>query len=248
MTEVVIDKRFCGPRAFANGGYAAGRFASVIDGPAEVMLKAPAPFDTPIDIIEHETDPGRFSAMAGDAEIATVRPGAVSITPPAPPDDRAVAAARQAFVDDGDMTLYYPYCFVCGKRRDAGDGMRIFAGPVPGSEMNADCWAPSEDLAGEDGLVRPEFIWAALDCPSAFALRMDNAPVLLGRFTADVRRRPEPGERLLVAAWRDGEEGRKHYSSSAVYDEKRDMIAAANAVWIELNDPALLARLRAENE
>ena len=125
--------------------------------------------------------------------------------------------------------------------------MRIFAGPVPDVDFNADQWTPSDDLAGEDGLVRPEFVWAALDCPTAFALRMDNAPVLLGRFTVEVRRRPAPGEPLIVAAWRDGQEGRKHFSSSAIYDEKRDIIAVANAVWIELNDSAMLARLRAEN-
>ena len=158
-----------------------------------------------------------------------------------------VAAARQAFIDDEDMTLYYPYCFVCGKKRAEGDGMRIFAGPVPDGDYNADCWAPGKDLADDDGLTRPEFVWAALDCPSAFALRMDNAPVLLGRFTAEVYRRPAPGERLIVAAWRDGQEGRKHFSSSVIYDEERNIIAAANAVWIELNDPAMLARLKAEN-
>jgi hypothetical protein len=45
---VVIDRRYCGPKNSANGGYAAGVFARVIDGPAEVTLKAPPRFDVPI--------------------------------------------------------------------------------------------------------------------------------------------------------------------------------------------------------
>jgi hypothetical protein len=71
--------------------------------------------------------------------------------------------------------------------------------------------------------------------------------VLLGRFSVEIMRRPAPGERLLAAAWRTGREGRKHYADSALVDEAGALVAAANAIWIELNDPALLARLRLEN-
>lgn len=246
-TEVIIDARYCGPKAFANGGYAAGRFAQVVDGPADVMLKAPAPFDTLIRLLEDKSAPGAFKAVAGETEIALIRPGEVAIDPPRLPDAAAIAKAREAYLNDQDMTLYYPYCFVCGKKREDHDGLEIFAGPAPESPMNADVWTPAADLAGDDGLVASEFIWGALDCPTAFALRMEDALVLLGRITADIRRRPKPGEHLIVAAWRDGQDGRKHYSSSALYDEERNIIAAANTVWIELNDPAMLARLKREN-
>lgn len=245
---IVLDPRFCGPRAMANGGYAAGRFASVIDGPAEVTLKAPARFNTPIAFEPDAAAAQRFRVVAGGAEIASVRPGAVAIEPPPIPPAAAIEAARENYLKDEGMTLVYPYCFVCGKRRAPGDGLRIFAGPSPASPVNADFWIPAANLAGEDGLVGPEYLWAALDCPSAFALRSGAKPILLGRFTADIKRRPAPGEKLIIAAWRTGGEGRKQFSSSAAYDEDRRIIAAANAVWIELNDPALLARLREENE
>lgn len=247
-TNVVIDKRFCGPKGSANGGYAAGVFAQVIDGPAEATLKAPAPFDTPIEIAPDPEDEGRFIARAKGAAIASIAPGMVSLNPPPLPDEAGLERARDAYLADRAMTLIYPYCFVCGKHREAHEGLHIFAGPVPDSPVNADHWTPGAGLAGEDGLVRPEFVWAALDCPGAFALRMDEgAMVLLGRFTVDIKRRPAPGERLVVAAWKTGQERRKHFSSSAIYDEAGEIIAGANAVWIEIVDPALLARLKAEN-
>jgi hypothetical protein len=245
MTDVVIDSRYCGPRAFANGGYAAGRFAQVIDGPAAVMLKAPAPFDTPIAIASGDGFARRYAATANGAEIALIEPAEVSVSLPPLPPPGAVEAARAAFLSDEGMTLYYPYCFVCGKK--CADGLHVFAGPAPGSPVNADFWTPSPALADADGLVRSEFIWAALDCPGAYALRLDGALVLLGRFSVEIMRRPAPGERLLAAAWRTGHEGRKHYADSALVDEAGALVAAANAVWIELNDPALLARLRLEN-
>lgn len=242
---IVIDRRFCGPKASANGGYAAGAFAQVIDGPAEVTLKAPPRFDVAIGF---ERDGDAFAAICEGNEIARVKPAAVKIDPPAPPSRAAIEKARAAFIADASMTTIYPYCFVCGKKRAEGDGLRIFAGAVEESPVNADFWSPAANLAGADGHVAPEYLWAALDCPGAFALRGGTAPVLLGRFTAEIRRRPRAGEALTVAAWKTGEEGRKKYSSSAIYDADRRIIAAANAVWIEIADPKLIERLRSENE
>lgn len=248
IEPIVIDPRFCGPRAMVNGGYAAGRFASLIEGPAEITLRAPVRFNTPIAFEPDAAEKNRFQIIASGAEIAAVRPGAVAIVPPPVPPAASIEAARQAYLRDEGMTLVYPYCFVCGKRRNADDGLCIFAGPSPESPVNADYWTPSADLAGDDGLVRPEYLWAALDCPSAFALRTGDRPVLLGRLTAEIRRRPKPGERLIAMAWKTGSEGRKHFSDSALVDADGEFIAAANAVWIELDNPQFLAKLREENE
>ncbi len=247
LKHVIINRHYCGPKASANGGYAAGLFAQAINGPAQVTLKAPPPLDQPITLAPHEKGGAHYRAMSGGTEIAEMAPGRVMVDPPPLPGDDAIKAARDAYLRDEGMTLVYPYCFVCGKHRAEGEGLRIFAGAAPESIVNADFWTPAADLAGEDGLVRSEFLWAALDCPGAFALRSDGRPILLGRFTADIARRPKPGERLTVSAWRTGGEGRKHYSSSALYDDDKEIIAAANAVWIEINDPALLKKLKSEN-
>jgi len=243
--KVVIKKRFCGPRQSGNGGYAAGVFAQAIDGPAAVMLKSPPPLDTPIAL--KSADGGAYKAMAGETIVAVVEPTDVSVDAPPVLDEVDVAAARDNFLADADGEHLLPYCFVCGDKREQGDGLRIFAGPAPDSPVNADFWTPSPDLADEDGLVRPEFLWAALDCPSAFALRNGLNLSLLGRLAVDIKRRPEAGEALIAAAWRTGQDGRKHYSASALYDEMGDVIAVGDAVWIELNDPAFLEKLRLEN-
>ena len=244
MTDVTIDKRFCGPKSSGNGGYSAGLFARVIDGPAAVKLMKPPPFDTPIHLRQVENG---FEAVVGDSVIASIEPANVRVDPPEMPSDADIAAAHDDFLETiGDAHLI-PYCFVCGTKRAPGDGLRIFSGAAPDSPVNADLWTPADDLAGDDGLIRPEFLWAALDCPTAYALRVGDRMTLLGRLAVDIYRRPKPGERLIAAAWRTGEEGRKHFSSSVLLDENREFIAAANALWIELNDPALIARIKSEN-
>jgi hypothetical protein len=244
MTSVLIERRFCGPKTSGNGGYAAGLFAQMIDGPAEVTLVAPPPLDVQITL---RTAREGFEAFASETLVARVKPGKVAIDPPALPDAAGIAAARDNFLDDANGAHLLPHCFVCGNKRAAGDGLRIFSGPAPDSPVNADFWTPHENLAGDDGLVRPEFLWAALDCPGAFALRNGLNLCLLGRFCVDIERRPKPGEKLVAAAWRSGRDGRKHFSDSALYDEDRHIIASANAVWIEINDPAFLERLKREN-
>lgn len=245
MKTVVIDKRFCGPKTSGNGGYSAGLFAQAIEGPASVTLKAPPPLDAPIALRAGEG--GRVEALAGETLIAIAQPGAVKVSPPPIPNDAAIAQAHDDFLKFEDGFQIIPYCFVCGKMREPGDGLRIFSGPAPDSPVNADFWTPAEDLAGADGLVNAEYLWAALDCPGAYALRVGRRMTLLGRFTAEIRRRPKPGERLIAAAWRAGEDGRKHYADSILLDENREVIAAANAIWIELNDPALMEKIAREN-
>ena len=245
IDTVTIDPRFCGPRNSGNGGYSAGLFARSIDGPAEVMLKAPPPLNAPIEI--QRCDDG-FVAVSGGATIATMRPTKIAVDPPPLPDDAGIAAAHDAFLEDAGGHHMLPHCFVCGNKREQGDGLRLFTGAAPESPINADYWTPAVDLADQGGPVKSEFIWAALDCPGAFALRNGLRLCLLGRLAVDIKRRPEAGEKLIVAAWRTGQEGRKHFSASALFDEGRKLIAAANATWIELNDLKFLERLKQENE
>ena len=245
MIDVVINKRFCGPKSSGNGGYSAGLFAQVIDGPAAVTLMSPPPLDTTISLRQKETE--SFEAIIGDRVIARIEPATVAIDPPLLPDSDGVAAAHDAFLSDANGEHQIPFCFVCGDRRAPGDGLRLFTGPAPDSPMNADYWTPGADLAGDDGLVGPEFLWAALDCPSAFALRLWPRLTLLGRHAVEIRRRPEPGERLIAAAWHERSDGRKHYASAVLLDDDRKIIAAANALWIELAaDSPLLAQLKAD--
>jgi hypothetical protein len=64
----------------------------------------------------------------------------------------------------------------------------------------------------------------------------DVGPAVLGRLTARMHRRPERGERLVVAGWRGDRDGRKVQAGSAIWSESGDVIAAGRATWIELTD------------
>ena len=71
MTEIIIDKRFCGPPNSGNGGYVCGRLAQHIPGGAEVTLRAPPPLDTPLDAIA--TGDGTWELRDGAKVVATGR-------------------------------------------------------------------------------------------------------------------------------------------------------------------------------
>ena len=247
MTEVVIAKRFCGPKDSGNGGYSAGLFVEAAggDGAHAVTLMSPPPLDTPITVTK--IDDVSHEARVGDSVIAKVVKATVEKDgAPTPPSDEAVSAGHDAFLSDSDGDHLIPGCFVCGTWREKGDGMRLFTGPVPESPLNADFWTPGEDLTDDAGLVRPAFLWAALDCPTSFSLRLWPRLMLLGKLTAEIFARPSAGERLKVIAWPEKSEGRKHFASSAIFDAQGAMLAIANSVWIEIKDEAMLEKLKAD--
>jgi hypothetical protein len=128
----------------------------------------------------------------------------------------------------------FPTCFVCGTARARGDGMRVFAGPVAGREIVAAPWVPDASLDAGDGKVRPEFMWASLDCPGCFAAnKSGRGNWLLGELTAHVDRRVHVDEPCRVIGWHIASKGRKHEAGTALFDEDGELCARACAVWIE---------------
>lgn len=232
MSEaLLIDARFNGPPQSGNGGYCAGLLAERLARPVEVTLRAPPPLETPLRICPNE---GGADIMHGETLVMEARDGAhVADVPPSPGLE---AASRGPASYPGPETHSLSTCFVCGPGRAPGDGLRIFAGKLDGSALVAAPWTPSADLAGEDGQVSERFLWAALDCPGAFALT-DADFVLLGRMSARIDRRPAPGEDLLVIGWPTGSEGRKHRAGTAIYTAAGDLIAQADQTWIETRKP-----------
>ena len=95
---------------------------------------------------------------------------------------------------------------------------------------------------GRRGTVRPEMIWAALDCPSGIAaaeaagLAGDTA-VLLGQMTASLAELPMADDQCLVIAWPVGRDGRKLRAGSALLGPGGKVIAAARAVWLTVSAP-----------
>ena len=214
---VIIDSRFRGPSDSGNGGYTAGVIARELGGgPVEVTLRLPPPLDEPLRLDAE----GRV--WDDHALIAEAQPGEVGI---APYDPVAWGDAKAAETPDLDSP--FPECFVCGHARGA-DGLHIHAGPVAGRDVYAATWVVAPDAVG------PEFVWAALDCPGAYATGVPGrGTVVLGRLTAEVSRVPEAGEHCVVVAWPLGAEGRKHAAGTALYTEGGELLGLARAVWVE---------------
>lgn len=213
---IVIERRFRGPDDSGNGGYSAGLFARAYGGgEVEVTLRLPPPLGVPL-----ELDGG--SVRHGVAVIADVRPGTLELVPPPP-----VSFAEAVAAEVRDLDSPFPHCFVCGHARGE-DGLHIHAGPVAGGAVHAAPWTVRDDTVG------PEFVWAALDCPGAYATGVTGrGTVVLGRLTARVDRMPGAGEDCVVVGWHLGSEGRKHAAGTALYDASGALLGLAEALWIE---------------
>ena len=233
MGTVRIERRFRGPEMTGNGGYVAGLVAAALGGSnCTVTLKEPPPLDRDLTLT---TEDAIATLSADDSVVVTAAREPVEIEVPPPPSLQAAADAEPRFT--GLSHHIFPGCFVCGPDREFGDGMRIFPGTLgdPARQVAA-TWEPDESLTGEDGLVRPEFLWAALDCPGYFAAEERAGLALLGRMSATIHGPVRAGERLIVTGWPIESEGRKHRVGSALHDADGQLVAAATAIWITLKE------------
>jgi hypothetical protein len=221
--EILIQRHFRGPTESGNGGYTCGLVARFVGGPAEVTLRVPPPLETPLRV---ERD-GGVRLLDGETLVAEARQVDAEVEPPEPP---SFEAASRAALPDGDEDSPFPQCFVCGPHRAHGDGLRIFAGPLH-DRIVAAPWVPVEPYTG------PEFVWAALDCPGAWALGVGGRPMVLGTMAAVVHELHALGQEHVVVAWGRGGEGRKHYCGTALYAGDGRLLAQADATWITI-DPA----------
>lgn len=235
---VIIDKRFHGPPASGNGGYSCAMAGRFIDGPAAVRLRIPPPLDTPLEVRRRDGLVELYHrGEAGDELVAVGRPATLELDIPEPPDFAAAQAASARY--RGFVAHFYPGCFVCGPEREPGDGLRIFAGPVePGSGpdgMVAATWIPGEALRDATGYVAPEYIWAALDCPGAYAFpEPENGAILLGELAVSIKETVSAGEKCVLIGWEISRQGRKHYTGTALFGESGSCRAVGYATWFEV--------------
>ena len=218
LNEIVIDRRYRGPLRSANGGYAAGRLAAFVDGPAEVTLRLPPPLDRPLAVAAVD---GRLLLLDGEAVVAEARAQAPELDPPAAVSLEEAADAATRHVRMGAEE--FSECFTCGVRPD--DGLCIHVGPVAGRDVHAALWTARE--------VSPEVVWAAIDCPGAWAVGgPGRGEIVLGRMNAEIRRLPEVGEQCVVVAWPLGEDGRKLHAGTALFSAEGELLALARQTWI----------------
>jgi len=232
MTEtVVVPGRFNGPRESGNGGYTGGVIADRLGGPVEVNLRAPVPLDEPLELAAGEEDSLRL--LHGETLIAEARslPGLdVAVPEPVGPAEARRASERYRAPEDGPFST----CFVCGPARGE-DCFEVFAGRVEGRELVATPWVPPTWAAGEDGEVRPEFVWAALDCPTYFASHLEGELTgsVLVRQRGELSGAVRAGEEHVVVAWPIEIEGRKRLAGAAVLTAEGETLAVAEALLIE---------------
>lgn len=229
---ITFDHRFHGPPQSANGGYAAGRLAAFLDGTAEVTLRLPPPLDRPLAV--ERRDDRSVILLDGDAIVAEAAAADVELElqgPVSMADARRAAKRSLAF----DPKTQFRTCFVCGTDREPGDGLNIFPGPADGRDLVAAPWAPPADLADGHGRVLPEFVWAALDCPSGFAVGIDAETIaLLGRFSAKLVGPVEAARPYVVVGWSAGAEGRRLFGGSALYGDDGSLLAYAKSTWVKV--------------
>lgn len=224
MSEtLLIPARFNGPPTSANGGYACGLVAGLVGGRAEVTLRRPPPLDVPL-AVERE-DGGRVRVLDGDTVVAEVeRVGAFSLDVPEPVSVVEAAEASRGYA--GFRAHAYETCFVCGPARD--DGLGVYPGPVAGREVVAAPWTPPGS-----GPVDRLLVWAALDCPSGWAVdEFSREGVLLGRLAAEIVAPVEGGEPHVVLGWPVGVDGRKRFAGSAVFSADGSVRAFARSTWL----------------
>lgn len=219
---IVIPHRFRGPAESGNGGYVCGLLAGFVDSDAvEVTLRQPPPLDRPLVVAAED---GRVRLLDGDLLVAEAVAAELELQAPAAISWDDAVAASAGYV--GFEEHAFPECFVCGPVREPGDGLRVFAGPVADAEgVVAAPWVARE--------VAPEIVWAAIDCPGAFAVGVSaRGETVLGRMTARVVRLPTEGERCVSIGWQLGEDGRKLYAGTALFSETGELLALARQTWI----------------
>jgi hypothetical protein len=228
--SLLVPARFNGPLTNGNGGYSAGILAATLGGAVEVTLRRPVPLDSPL---ETEVDDGAARLLDGAELIAEARRDPeFEIEVPAPVGPAEARAAMDGYrgLEDGPFSR----CFVCGRARK--DSFEVFAGKVDGRDVVAATWTPPEWTADGDGLVRPEFVWSVLDCPTYFAAYIDveELPLsFLGRITVRVDSAPVAGEEHVVMSWPLGADGRKTEAGAAVLRADGEVLAVGRGLLIE---------------
>jgi hypothetical protein len=235
--EVVVPARFCGPPRSGNGGYVAGVLASFVDADVvEVTLRSPPPLGVPLQV----SDDGQGRRLqAGEHLVAHAIPAMLDGAAPKGVDFLTASRAAEHYAGRHDHP--FPTCFVCGLEREAGDGMRLEAGTI-GEGRVAAAWRPHPSLAAVDGLIGSEFCWAALDCPGGWAAGIAGRPMVLGRMTARVRSRPRPDDECVVVGESQRAEGRKAFTSSALYGTNGELLAHAAATWLQVDPTSVMPR------
>lgn len=196
-----IDDRFQGFPGYALGGITGGLMAQQIGPEVEVTLHQPVRTG---DELEMTTRDSAVELLFEGDSVATATSTAIDIEVPDPVPPMTAMEASDSYL--GHHEHPYPSCFTCGTERSEGEGLRIFPGPVGTEDIVAGPWTPHPNQADSNGTVPLEYIWAAVDCPSIWAV-MEAAPsespdhVVTGRLAVRSEEPIRETEPHVVMAW-----------------------------------------------
>jgi hypothetical protein len=234
VTETLtIPARFNGPPSSANGGYVCGRVARLVGAEeASVSLRAPAPLERPLAVVR---DGERVELRDGETVVAEGTPDELHLDVPDPVSPEEAAAASLASRERWVAEHPFPTCVVCGPERPPQDGLRVFPGELRDGLFAAD-WTPDDSVGDGAGQVRPEWVWAALDCPTSAPVANfgEGPPMVLARLTARLGCSVQVGEPHALISWPLQLDGRKRHAACALFDSAGRLLGASRALWIEL--------------
>ncbi len=231
-----VTQRFCGPPASGNGGYTCGMLAKTLPGAAavECTIRKPIPIERELRV---ELREGKAILLDGDE--AVIEAAATDYEFELPHGVGLAAAKSAMSMSPAHLNHPFPTCFVCGPERAEHDGLRIFAGPAErqnGFEnLFAAPWIPAREFADEEGRVHPEFVWAAMDCPTGFAAGFPyEGKLVTGRLGVKLIRAVRAEDECVLMSWSLGNEGRKCHAGAVLYNSRSEACAIARATWIRL--------------
>ena len=241
---VVVPEKFRGPPTSGNGGYVSGLLAQLLTQTAqptaaEVTLRSPVPLDHPLTVVR---DADALRVLDADKLIAEARLSELELSVPEPPTYEEALAAQSGSLAlrvgphpilAGERLGVHPICFCCGAELAHDAGLHVYAAPVPGRDLVAAAWRAPAAFADEASNLPPAILGAALDCPGEFAWYVKGLRfALLGRMTLRIDKPVCAGERCVISGWTIGEEGRKRFAGTALFDAQGDLCALARSVWI----------------
>lgn len=156
------------------------------------------------------------------------------------------AMARTSLGEPGPLAVPdedhpFPDCFSCGPANSRG--LRIFPHTTATPAVRSS-WQPAAALVEANGALPTAIVGAALDCSNAMALsvaheQMDGMRALepiLAAYDMRILRMPpadQPGGYRVVAR-ATGEDGRRYFSMSAMFDADGAPYAVAETTWVLL--------------
>ncbi len=248
LASVSIDSLFNGPINCGNGGYISGLLASFIEGDVEIRINAAFPVDTPLQI--KKTDQG-IGAYRDDKLLGSARSIQLELVIPTPPSLTNATAASQRF--DFIHVSDPKGCYVCSPLRSEKNGLRVFCGPlkeIVASQSNIDwptqieknlvaaVWRPTDNLCTKKGNIDNIYVWSALDCPGAYAIKAaepDAGLQLLGTCSGSIKAPFKPNKDYIISSWKiSPNSGRKRFMGVAIHKPSGELMACAEQIWFDV--------------